>query len=289
MAVPIMKMNFIIIIEVVIMLRFRMQAVVLIVTAFLAVGVAAQEGPIQDNSFLVEEAYNQEDGVIQHISYVQKLSTGDWVYNFTDEWPVRTQKHQLSVTMAAGHSGSYPDSGAGWGDTMLNYRYQLIGSGETKLAVSPRLSVIAPTGSSSLGRGFGGWGLQTNLPVSVVLSKRFVTHWNAGVTWVPSAHRRAGVVNPNLGQSTVFLVHPRFNVLCEWVWNVSTTVTGPSQTATQQNLFVNPGIRWAHNFRSGLQIVPGVGVPIGVGPSAGQTGMVFYLSFEHGFKPAKSR
>ena len=176
---------------------------------------------------------------------------------------------------------------------MLNYRYQLIGSGETKLAVSPRLSVIAPTGSSSLGRGFGGWGLQTNLPVSVVLSKKFVTHWNAGVTWVPSAqnpaHQRAGVVNPNLGQSTVFLAHPRFNVLCEWVWNVSTTVTGPSQTATQQNLFVNPGIRWAHNFGSGLQIVPGVGVPIGVGPSAGQTGMVFYLSFEHGFKPAKSR
>ena len=26
--------------------------------------------PIQDNSFLVEEAYNQEDGVIQHISFV---------------------------------------------------------------------------------------------------------------------------------------------------------------------------------------------------------------------------
>jgi len=24
--------------------------------------------PIQDNSFLVEEAYNQEDGIVQHIS-----------------------------------------------------------------------------------------------------------------------------------------------------------------------------------------------------------------------------
>lgn len=255
--------------------------------------LAAQDGPIQDNSFLVEEAYNQEDGVIQHISFVQRLNTKDWVYTFTDEWPLRTQKHQLSVTAAAGHSGAYPDSGGGWGDTMLNYRYQLVGSGETRVAVSPRLSLLMPTGNSTLGRGFGGWGLQTNLPVSVALNRHFVTHWNAGVTWAPSAqnaaHQKAAAVNPNLGQSTVFLAHPRFNVLCEWVWSNSTTVTGPGQTTTAQNLFVNPGVRWAHNFKSGLQIVPGVGVPIGVGPSAGQKGMVFYLSFEHGFGPAKSR
>lgn len=26
------------------------------------------QSPIQDNSFLIEEAYNQEDGVVQHIS-----------------------------------------------------------------------------------------------------------------------------------------------------------------------------------------------------------------------------
>jgi hypothetical protein len=29
--------------------------------------------PIQDNSFLIEEAYNQEDGVIQHISFVTAI------------------------------------------------------------------------------------------------------------------------------------------------------------------------------------------------------------------------
>ncbi len=31
--------------------------------------VEQESAPIQDNSFLLEEAYNQEDGVIQHISY----------------------------------------------------------------------------------------------------------------------------------------------------------------------------------------------------------------------------
>ena len=46
--------------------------------------------PIQDNSFLVEEAYNQEDGVIQHISLFQRLSTGDWAFTQTDEWPLRS-------------------------------------------------------------------------------------------------------------------------------------------------------------------------------------------------------
>ena len=36
--------------------------------------------PIQDNSFLVEEAYNQEDGVVQHISFFQYLPTTGWAF-----------------------------------------------------------------------------------------------------------------------------------------------------------------------------------------------------------------
>src|SRR5439155_7697730 len=92
---------------------------------------APRSTPIQDNSFLIEEAYNQEDGVIQHISSFERLTNSRaWVYTLTDEWPLRTLKHQLSVTLAATHSGSFPGSGAGWGDTAFNYRYQLLGSGE---------------------------------------------------------------------------------------------------------------------------------------------------------------
>ena len=44
---------------------------------------------IQDNSFLVEEAYNQERGVVQHINTFSRLwNTKDWVYTFTQEWPM---------------------------------------------------------------------------------------------------------------------------------------------------------------------------------------------------------
>jgi len=96
------------------------------------------QAPIQDNSFVIEEAYNQEDGVVQHISSFERLTNShDWVYTQTDEWPLRTLKHQLSVTLAGTHAGSFAGSGARWGDTALNYRYQLAGSGETKLAIAP--------------------------------------------------------------------------------------------------------------------------------------------------------
>lgn len=250
-------------------------------------------GPIQDNSFLVEEAYNQEDGVIQHISFVEPLSTGDWVYTQTDEWPLGSLKHQISLTLAFDHAAAYSASGPGWGDTAINYRYQLMGSGEARVAVAPRISMLFPTGNSAFGRGSGGWGLQTNLPISIQHNRYLVTHWNAGLTWIPAAqnaqHQKATALNPNLGQSTVWLIKPRFNALCEVVWSSNAIVASPNRTVRADNLYISPGVRWAYNFRSGLQIVPGVAMPFGIGPLKGQRGAIFYLSFEHGFKLAHSR
>lgn len=253
---------------------------------------ATENKPIQDNSFLLEEAYNQEDGVIQHINFFQRSATSkDWVYTMTDEWPLRTQKHQLSLTFSAAHAGGF--GGNGMGDTMVNYRYQLVGSGETKLAISPRLSLLLPTGDSKLGRGYGGAGLQTNLPVSYQPNKHFVTHWNAGATWVPSAKNELGdtaqSVGFNLGQSTIWLASKNFNVMFETAWQSGQEVVAKDQTLQAYSLLLSPGVRWAHNFDSGLQIVPGVAFPVGVGPSSGDKGVVFYLSFEHPFGFAKSK
>lgn len=79
----------------------------------------------------------------------------------------------------------------------------------------------------------------------------------------------------------MWLAKPRFNVLLEAVWNRSESVIGPSRTASANTVLLNPAIRWAHRFKNGLEIVPGVGIPIGVGPSAGERGLLLYLSFEH--------
>ena len=78
---------------------------------------------IQDNSFLVEEAYNQSFGVVQHINSLARFwNSKDWVYTFTQEWPVPgDDRHQLSYTLPVQHAGSFPGSGSGIGDVLLDF------------------------------------------------------------------------------------------------------------------------------------------------------------------------
>jgi len=244
--------------------------------------------PIQDNSFLVEEAYNQEFGVVQHINtFSRSWTSHKWLYTFTQEWPIPGQTHQLSYTFAYIDPGIASVS-SGVGDFAINYRYQMIGSGETRIAFAPRITLLLPLGDSRRGRGFGGVGLQTNLPLSWVVNQHLVTHWNIGGTLVPSAKNaqgdRAATSGYNLGQSFVWLLRPRFNALLETTWISSQAVVSRGRVQASRDLLLSPGVRWAYNFRSGLQIVPGIGVPIGLGPSAGEKGVFVYLSFEHPFR-----
>jgi len=255
-----------------------------------ALPAIAQQPAIQDNSFLIEESYNQEPAVVQEISlFSWSALTHSWVYTFTNEWPINGIKHQFSYTIAATHVGGF--SGTGLGDTALNYRYQLVGTGETRVAVSPRLSVLVPSGDPRYRRGFGGIGLQTNLPLSVVVHPKLVTHFNAGATWIPRAEDelgdRAALTGYNLGQSFVYLAKPRFNLMLETVYTDMESVAATGKTIRQKSLFMSPGIRWAYNFKSGLQIVPGIAAPLGIGPSSGDKGVILYLSFEQPLKILK--
>lgn len=243
---------------------------------------------ISDNSFLIEEAYNQERGVVQHISSFERVrGSGDWSYTFTQEWPLGGERNQLSYTVPVQGSGGI----ARLGDVALNYRYQLVGT-ESRLSLAPRLTVIAPTGSVAAGTGAGGVGLQLNVPLSIAVAPWLVTHWNAGTTVTPSARNGAGdhatTTDVNLGASAIWRPLPTFNVLVEAVWSQSRTVTGPGITARDREAVISPGIRWAHNVRGGLQIVPGIALPIGVGPSRGHNALFLYLSFEHPFKRVAS-
>lgn len=222
-------------------------ATVAVVTPLMALEPMA----IQDNSFLVEEAYNQEPGVIQHIF---TLSAGDdaSVFSVGQEFPAGGQKHQLSYSI----SFLSLDSTSGLGDSMLNYRYQLVGDGTTALAISPRVSLIVPTGDESDGLGDGQWGYELNLPVSVAHSDRVVTHWNAGVTDVDEAEFFAGA-------SIIGAVREKFHVMLETRY-------------ADSELVVAPGVRWAHDLANGFQIVPGIAVPIG----EDETSVFLYLSLE---------
>ena len=238
--------------------------------------LAAQGAPpISDNSFLIEEAYNQEAGVVQHISTFARADGGDtWDFSFTQEWPLTGPRHQVGFTLPLAHADA---EGTGVGDLALNYRYQLVGVGESPLYVAPRLSLLLPTGSEESGRGTGALGVQVNLPLSYVVGPAIATHWNAGATLGTDET----TFDVNLGASVVWRVRSSFNVLVEALW-LSEEVPGAGER--EEQAFLNPGVRWAHDFAGGLKIVPGLAYTVGLGPSAGDDGLFVYLSFEHPFR-----
>lgn len=249
-------------------------------------GIAEESKKIQDNSFLLEEAYNQEAGVVQHIqSFMYMKKSKDWVYTFTQEWPVPDETHQLSYTIPVVHLTA-PSSASGIGDIALNYRYQAIL--KDNIALSPRLSVILPTGDYTKGHGAGSAGLQTNIPLSVELSDKFVTHWNIGATYTPHSKdpggARANTTGYNYGASLIYLSREKLNLMLEAVGTTSEMIQPDGSKLREKTFFINPGVRFASNYSSGLQIVPGISIPIGIGPSARKYGILFYLSFEHPFR-----
>lgn len=248
---------------------------------------------IEDNSFLIEEAYNQEAGVVQHISNCSYFRSPVWSVNcsFTQEWPFHTEKHQLSYTVpfwSIQSAGS-----AGVGDVMLNYRYQLF-SKDQWAAVSPRVSLIVPTGSVAKGMGMGSTGVQFNLPVSKRLSNEFVAHFNAGMTVLPGAKSlgpdgttRHTLVSYNLGASAIWLLRKNLNLMTEYVVNFTNAIDDAGKAYRFTDHIVSPGLRYAIDL-GGLQIVPGFAVPVDISQGKTYRGFFFYLSFEHPFRKISS-
>jgi hypothetical protein len=244
---------------------------------------AQEPAPIQDNSFLVEEAYNQESGVVQHVSTFARAEGGSWEYAFTQEWPLGGIRHQLSYTVPFLDAGA----GTGLGDVAVNYRFQAAGGPAASFVAAPRVGVMMPSGSETMGRGTGAVALEASLPLSLVLGRRIVAHLNAGGTITPSAHgiggTRATTTGVHLGASAVWLARPNLNLLVESIWVSDEEVTGAGTTARVKQAFLNPGIRLAFNAGR-VQVVPGVAYTIGIGPSSGSDALFVYLSLEHAFR-----
>lgn len=244
---------------------------------------------IEDNSFYIEEAYNQEDRVVQHISNGRYtwLSGRDFAYSFTQEWPVVSQKHQFSYTI--GFSSLNSGNIFGFNDIMLNYRYQLTGH-DALITLAPRLSLIIPSGNESKDLGTGVFGYQFNLPASKRISNSFAGHANFGYTLLPNVeskgadnmvyHNTYSLVN--IGASAIWLITYRTNLMAEVLYNIVHEAGKSAEMVTYGQAVVSPGIRHAIDLKS-LQIVPGMAVPIVIQNKNTQLGIFFYLSFEHPF------
>jgi hypothetical protein len=237
--------------------------------------------PISDNSFLIEEAYNQEAGVVQHVLAYRRDRRGEWLARFSQEWPIGGQRDQLSYTLLV-LSGS--GSGAAIGDFAINYRRQILGRDDEPVWFAPRLGVVLPTGSVRKGTGAGGPGAQFNLPLSVRVSRTLVTHWNAGAAIANAESllgRRGTIRGVQAGASAIWLVAPSLNLMLETAWARIEALDDAGARAAAERFVILPGMRGALNLPRNLQIVPGIGVPIGLGPSRGDRGLFLYASFEH--------
>jgi hypothetical protein len=225
----------------------------------------ASGAAIRDNSFLVEEAYNQDRNVVQHIGTFTSSRNGAWAANVTDEWPLGGVRNQVSVGLTLGEAGL----GTQYGTLALNYRRQVFGAPDAAVIVSPRLSLLASLGSSSDRVP----GLQANVPVTAVLSESFVSHWNLGATI------GTGPTILNVGASVVWLTLPWMNFLVEGVF-----LGAAGQPPTY---IVSPAVRWALNFGA-VQVVPGVAIPLHFARS-GENAVLLYLSIEHPFGPTDTQ
>lgn len=234
----------------------------------LAAPAAAQTAPatgssrkweITDNSFLVEEAFNQETGVFQNIFTWTRGRDGVWAASFTQEWPVPGMTHQLSYTL--GYLGDA--EGHGLGDTLLNYRWQMRKEDAGGPAISPRVSLVVPTAQE----GFGGTtaGLQFNLPVSKQFGDLYV-HANAGYTWLPDLQQTTQVA-----ASGIWRVAPMFNLMLEGVAAFGELAT------------ISPGFRGGWNVGE-RQIVVGVAVPITRVDGRSTAALLTYFSYELPFR-----
>ncbi len=239
---------------------------------------------ISDNSFMVEEAFNQEKGIFQNIFGAMR-SNGGWTSTFTQEWPLGGQTHQFSYTAAFLSDGGH----SGIGDTLINYRYQATVEGPGRAAFSPRLSVVMPSGDSDDGLGQGSWGLQVNLPFSKQRGDWYL-HWNAGFTWLndvtetvragsdTAVVRSASLTSPFLAGSAIYRLRPMFNLMLESVllFDQSLVEAGTTRTRT---FTMSPGFRGGWNIGD-KQAIAGFALPVSWTDGESDTGAFGYFSYE---------
>jgi hypothetical protein len=250
---------------------------------------AAEEPPkrtaegIQDNSFFIEEAYNQEPGVVQHIlniAHSVDRQGGDdesaLSFVFTQEWPIFSQAHQFSYTLPYTFSEN-GDSQTGIEDISLNYRFQALQESGSKPAIAPRVSLVLPTADDS-----GAVGYEFNLPVSKIVSDRWTVHGNAGVTFLPDVDDH-NLTSFNLGASAIYALSKNFNAMLEAIAEWEEEVNDGGGTSRPASVLVSPGFRYGFNHPGDAQTVIGLAVPIGVTSAAPDFGVFIYASFEHAF------
>lgn len=251
----------------------------------LAFVVSNSYARIEDNSFLLEEAFNQEWGVYQFIQKYQTSENGGFDYIFENEIPLTDKTHQLSYSITTSKMESGRTTTIG--DTSLNYRWQPLNKDGMLLA--ERFGVVIPTGSINEGSGTGSYGFEFMQAASLTVRDNFMAHFNFGFSVRPGmrsevSDKRRTSSAFTAGSSIVYLWRDNFNFLLEGLLESGQDINPDGSKRPSTTFTLNPGMRFGWDFEwKDMQVVPGLSFPVELLNSPTEAGVLFYLSFEPKF------
>ncbi len=255
--------------------------------------LAEGESGIKDNSFFIEEAYNQGSGEVQHLftteinwMKVDEETEQETGFSFSQEWPLFGHAVQ-------GAYGISTDEDVKSFEVGVELRWQWIEN--EKWAVAPTVEGEAENlgdGNNNERYAFG-----VGLPVSYIANEKWNLHGNLGVGYSPDPSSKIytdpcgncpvvyeDATTFGYGASAIYALRNNFNMMLETFFEteiVSNRFKDASKPTTLGVL--SPGFRYAVNFPGDKQWVMGVGVPIGLTDDSSDYGVFLYMSFEHLF------
>lgn len=240
---------------------------------------------IEDNSFLLEEAYNQKPGEFQFIQRYQGYNSGrEYLFSSEGEVPLGSVQHQFSYQInrlnVDGDHGTY-------GDTTLSYRYQSVN--KEAFLMAHRLGVLIPTGSVQEESGYGVVGLEYMQAMTFILNEQWVNHWNLGFTHYSEgkhndSDKRRTLNMFRAGTSLVYLLKDNLNFLLEGLLGANENLNLNEKKEYEKFFTLNPGVRTAIDFAwKETQLVPGIAFPIRFQKDRVEHGIFLYFSIEPQF------
>lgn len=220
--------------------------------SLLALAALADEpAPIEDHNFGLEAGWNRDDAALQYATFFLRDTSA---FELTHEWATRSPRHQLSYTIPVySHNGE-----TGLGDAAINYRYQLTGDADSRLAVAPRVSLLLPTRGAHFGDRSSG--LQVSLPVSAALTSRLTSHTNLGATWFRDLDQ--GEVTA--AQGITFAATSYLDLALDAAYKRT--------TSGSELLVVRPGVQFGIDLGA-VRVAPGLAYSIG-------ESVLFYVAVE---------
>lgn len=238
-------------------------------------------GGIEDNSFLLEEAFNQKKEEYQFIQKYYTSTSGYVEYLLEIEAPLSDDEtHQISLDISRIRPEEIPASS--FSDLNLNYRYQALN--RNGMILTEKIGLVLATGKVENETSNGAMGAQLMQVATFKFSERFMNHWNLGTTIFPEAETAAGektILEFTGGTSLINNYSDNLNFLLEAVLQTFESYDEDKNVNNELRFYLNPGLRFALDFDfKRTQVVPGVSFPVQYSDGEVRPGVFLYLSVE---------